>query len=73
MSKRKYEQKSLIIISHHDFPSFFLRLVRDITADDVISNPDALRAACSQIAQWPAPALGKQVLPFQASLLELQM
>ncbi|KAL9064764.1 MAG: hypothetical protein Q9157_007716 [Trypethelium eluteriae] len=73
LSKRNYDQKTLIIVSHHEFPSFFLRIVRDITARDVISNPDALMAACGQIAQWQPPSMGKQTLPFLGSLLELHI
>ncbi|KAI9702636.1 MAG: hypothetical protein M1820_006142 [Bogoriella megaspora] len=73
LSKRNYEQKTLILVSHHEFPSFFHRLVREITSKDVISNPDALMAACTQIAQWPAPLIGKQTLPFLGSLVDLNI
>lgn len=73
LSKRNYDQKTLILVSHHEFPSFFLRLVRDLTARDVINNPDALISACGEIAQWQPPSMGKQTLPFLGALLELHM
>ena len=73
LSKRNYDQKSLIILSHHEFPSLFLRLLRDLTAKSVVNDPDALIAACAQIAQWAPPSVGKHNLPFLGSILELHM
>jgi hypothetical protein len=73
MTKRSFNQKSLVLLSNHSFPAFHLRLLRTLTEFGVISDPSKLEAASAEIAQWPAPALGHQDLPFLGYLLQLEM
>jgi hypothetical protein len=73
MTKRSFNQKSLVLLSNHNFPAFHLRLLQTLTAYGVISDPSKLEAASSQIAQWPAPIVGHQDLPFLGDVLQLEM
>jgi hypothetical protein len=73
MTKRSFNQKSLVLISNHDFPAFNLRLLRSLTHFGVISDPSALEAASSGIANWSAPVVGHQDLPFLGEVLQLEM
>ena len=73
MTKRSFNQKSLVLLSNHDFPAFHLRLLRILTEVGVISDPSKLEAATSEIAQWRAPVVGHQDLPFLGDMLRLEM
>jgi hypothetical protein len=73
LRKRRYNQKSLVVISNHEFPSFFMTLLRTIATDAVIGDIARLEAACSEIASWPSPTVGVQSLPFLGTLLKLEM
>jgi hypothetical protein len=73
MRKRRYNQKSLVVISNHEFPAFFMSLLRLLTEDGTIGNISSLEAARSQIETWPAPKIGIQHLPFLGSLFKLEM
>jgi hypothetical protein len=73
MTKRSFNQKSLVLLSNHNFPAFHLRLLRSLTEFGPISDPLKLEAASSGIAQWPAPVIGHQDLPFLGYLLQLEM
>ncbi|KIW05486.1 uncharacterized protein PV09_03370 [Verruconis gallopava] len=72
-TKRSFNQKSLVLISNHNFAAFHLRLLRILTEFGVISDPSKLEAASSEIAQWPAPTVGHQDLPFLGYLLQLEI
>lgn len=72
-TKRAFSQKSLVLISNHDFPAFYLDTLQKLTRSGLISDPNALEAACSQISSWLAPSVGKHELPFMGSLLMLEM
>ncbi|KAF2007903.1 DUF1630-domain-containing protein [Amniculicola lignicola CBS 123094] len=71
--KRSFNQRTLLIISHHNFLSFYSRLLYQMTESGVISDPTALEAAYSQITAWPAPSLGRHNLPFMGSLITLDI
>lgn len=71
--KRSFNQRTLVLVSHHNFLSFHSRLLRHMTDDSVISDPSALEAAYSQMLSWPAPALGRQELPFLGTMITLDI
>ena len=73
VTKRSFSQKALVIISNHDFPSFFAELLRIITTSSFVNDSARLEAACSEISSWPAPTVGRQELPFLGTLLTLEM
>jgi hypothetical protein len=73
VTKRSFSQKALVIISNHDFPSFFKTLLQIVISSGFISDPTRLEAACSEISSWSAPTVGRQELPFLGTLLTLEM
>ncbi|KAI9830229.1 MAG: hypothetical protein M1819_005756 [Sarea resinae] len=73
LAKRNFGQKTLVLVSHLDFPSLHLRILDLMTSTDFINNPDALEAACIQISAWKPPANGQLELPFFGSLLNVDM
>jgi hypothetical protein len=73
LSKRSYDQKSLVIVSNHEFPAFFMNILRILVSGAAIGNVSRLEVACAQIASWPPPRIGKQELPFLGTLLDLDM
>ena len=62
-----------MLISNHEFTSFFLHLLKQITSSGVISDPAALEAAYSQMLAWPVPSLGRHELPFMGSTITLEV
>jgi len=73
MTKRSYNQKSLVLVSNHRFPAFFLKLLRIVTDHGIISDPSRLEIAVSEISTWESPRIGQQDLPFLGLLLSLEM
>jgi hypothetical protein len=73
MTKRSYNQKSLVLISNHDFPAFHSRLLQIITDLGLISDPSRLEVACADISTWDPPSIGHHGLPFLGYILELEM
>ncbi|KAF2746887.1 hypothetical protein M011DRAFT_494713 [Sporormia fimetaria CBS 119925] len=71
--KRSFNQRSLVLLSHHNFPSFFQTLLRQMTKSSPICDPAILEAAYSQIITWPAPSLGRHELPFFGSIITLDI
>ncbi|KAF2083324.1 DUF1630-domain-containing protein [Saccharata proteae CBS 121410] len=72
-TKRSFDQKSLVLISNHDFPALFHRVLHLMTDAGNICDPITLEAACTQIAAWPPPSIGRHDLPFLGSLLALEI
>ncbi|KAF1984427.1 DUF1630-domain-containing protein [Aulographum hederae CBS 113979] len=72
-TKRSFNQKSLVLISNHDFPALYLAILQKMTASGLISDPSALEAACAEIASWPAPSIGRLELPFLGSVFVLEI
>ncbi|KAH7118828.1 hypothetical protein B0J11DRAFT_440347 [Dendryphion nanum] len=71
--KRSFNQRTLVIISHHPFLSFYNKLLRRMTESGVISDPTTLEAAHTQITTWPSPSLGRHELPFLGSMITLDI
>jgi hypothetical protein len=71
--KRSFNQRTLVLVSHHHFLSFYNRLLHDMTVSGVISDPSALEAAYSQIVSWPPPVPGRQQLPFMGDVITLDI
>lgn len=71
--KRNYRQKSLVLISQHDFVPLFAHLVKTISTLDFSVSPTLVESACSNIAAWAGPEVGLQELPFLGSLLDVHM
>lgn len=71
--KRSFNQRTLVLISHHNFLPFYNRLLHQMTASGVISDPTALETAYSQMVAWSAPSLGRQELPFLGSMIILDI
>jgi hypothetical protein len=72
-TKRRFNQKSLVAISNHEFPAFFAKLLNILTENGVINDPLKLQVACSEISSWNPPAIGHQDLHFLGYLLALEM
>jgi len=72
-AKRKFGQKSLVLISHHEFPAFFSKIVDLVLSLDATVGPDTLESACAHIASWSDPVVGLQRLPFLGTLLDVDM
>ncbi|KAF2739499.1 hypothetical protein EJ04DRAFT_508780 [Polyplosphaeria fusca] len=71
--KRSFNQRTLVLISHHNFLAFHNRLLHQMTGNGVISDPTALEAAYSQMAAWPPPSVGRLELPFFGSMISLDI
>ncbi|TLD18334.1 hypothetical protein E2P81_ATG12129 [Venturia nashicola] len=72
-TKRRFNQKSLVCLSNHEFPAFFAKLLHIFTENGVISDPLKLQVVCSEMSSWPAPTNGPQELPFLGYLLGLEI
>lgn len=71
--KRSFNQRTLVLISHHPFLSFYTKLLRGMTESGVISDPTTLEAAYSQMTAWPSPSLGRHELPFLGAMITLDI
>lgn len=71
--KRNYRQKSLVLVSQHDFAPLFAYLIKTIAILDFAVCPTLIESACSNIAAWGPPEVGLQELPFLGSLLDVHM
>lgn len=72
-TKRRFNQKSLVCLSNHEFPAFFARLLHILTENGVISDPLKLQVACSEMSSWNGPTIGHQEVHFFGYLLALEM
>jgi hypothetical protein len=73
MTKRSYNQKSLVLISNHHFPAFHSKLLQIVTDLGLISDPSRLEVACAEISKWGPPSVGHHDLPFLGYILALEM
>lgn len=73
MTKRSFNQKSLVIISNQPFSAFFLALLQKMAAAGNILEPSMLEAVHHQVSSWPAPSGGRHELPFMGSLILLEI
>ncbi|KAK7533275.1 uncharacterized protein J3D65DRAFT_558287 [Phyllosticta citribraziliensis] len=72
-TKRRFNQKSLVLVSNHNFPAFFTKILHLMTAGGILCDPTTFEVACSQISSWPPPSVGRLELPFLGSLLVLEI
>ncbi|KAF2147450.1 uncharacterized protein K452DRAFT_217484 [Aplosporella prunicola CBS 121167] len=72
-TKRSFNQKSLVLISNHNFPAFYMRMLHQMALTGISLDPNIFEAACSQIAAWPPPSIGRHELPFMGSLLAVEI
>lgn len=71
--KRSFNQRTLCIISSHEFPALFMQILESMTLSSNVSDPNVLEAAFSEIASWPVPAIGTHHLPFMGSVLSFEV
>lgn len=73
MTKRSFNQKSLVLLSNHDFPALHARILQLMTEFGAIGDPSKLELAADEISKWKSPRVGHQDLPFLGHLLQLEM
>lgn len=71
--KRSFNQRSMVLISHHNFTSFNNRILQVMTESGVISDPTTLEGAHAQMNNWPPPSVGRHELPFLGRILTLDI
>ncbi|RYO53422.1 hypothetical protein AA0116_g10822 [Alternaria tenuissima] len=71
--KRSFNQRTLVLISHHNFTSFHHRILQKMTESGHLSDPTTIESAHSQMNTWEPPALGRHHLPFMGTTLTLDI
>ncbi|KAF2445596.1 hypothetical protein P171DRAFT_520362 [Karstenula rhodostoma CBS 690.94] len=71
--KRSFNQRTLVLVSAHNFLSFHTSVLHYMTESGVISDPTTLEAAYSSMVTWPSPTIGRQELPFLGSVISLDI
>jgi hypothetical protein len=71
--KRSFNQRTMVLISHHNFPAFCNRLLQKMTESGVISDPVTLQTAYNQMFAWPPPKVGRHELAFLGSMINLDI
>ncbi|CBX94258.1 hypothetical protein LEMA_P122370.1 [Plenodomus lingam JN3] len=71
--KRSFNQRTLVMVSHHNFPAFYHQILQRMTESGVISDPATLEAAFTQMGAWEPPHLGRHHLPFLGKMLTLDI
>src|SRR5690242_20086760 len=71
--KRSFNQRSMVLISHHNFTSFNNRILQIMTESGVISDPTTLEGAHAQMNNWSPPSIGRHELPFLGRVLTLDI
>lgn len=69
--KRNYRQKSLVLISQHDFPNLFIHIVKTVSMLEF--SPALIESTCANIAAWSPPEVGIKEMPFLGEILEVHM
>ncbi|KAF8536034.1 hypothetical protein BDD12DRAFT_918484 [Trichophaea hybrida] len=72
-ARRNFRQKSLILLSQHEFPPLFSHIVKTVSMLEFSVSPALVESACSNIAAWGAPEIGIKELPFLGEILEVHM
>lgn len=72
-SKRSFNQRTLVLVSHHKFFSMNIQILHKMTESGVISDPTTLEAAYSQMNSWPPPSIGRHNLPFLGGMLTVDI
>ena len=73
MTKRSFNQKTLVLLSTHDFTPLYLKLLASLSSSGSLTDPARLEGACSEIASWPSPVVGSQRLNFLGNVLDFEM
>ncbi|EPS44640.1 hypothetical protein H072_1376 [Dactylellina haptotyla CBS 200.50] len=73
--KRKYGQKSFVVISQYDFTTLFRdqMLAKTLPLLDFGASAALMESACAQVANWPSPRPGEMELPFFGSIFNLHI
>lgn len=71
--KRNYRQKSLILISQHDFPKLFIHIIKTVSMLEFSVSPALIESTCANIAAWTPPEIGIKEMPFLGEILEVHM
>ena len=71
--KRSFNQRTLVIISQYNFPSFYNQILQRMTVSGLISDPTILEGAYAEMNTWKPPALGRHILPFMGQVLTLDI
>ncbi|EWC45550.1 hypothetical protein DRE_05408 [Drechslerella stenobrocha 248] len=73
--KRKYGQKTFVVISQHDFTTLFRdqMLAKTLPLLDFSASAALMESACAQMVNWPPPRSGQLELPFFGSLFNLHI
>ncbi|KAI5806242.1 hypothetical protein EDC01DRAFT_639227 [Geopyxis carbonaria] len=71
--KRSYRQKSLILVSQHDYTTLFSHIVKEVSMLEFAVSPALIESACSNIAAWGPPQIGIKELPFLGEILEVHI
>ncbi|CAA7266811.1 unnamed protein product [Cyclocybe aegerita] len=73
-SKRGYQQRSLVILTQHQYPSLFSSLVGQFGPLFATHGTPMLEAACHNIATWPDPTPGQTLeLGFLGAVLHVEI
>ncbi|KAJ7454663.1 hypothetical protein FB451DRAFT_1049181 [Mycena latifolia] len=73
-SKRGYEQRSLVILTHHPYPAFFARITALLGPLFQQHGLPMLEAACHNIATWSDPVPGMIAeLGFLGTVLTIEL
>ncbi|KAJ6594236.1 hypothetical protein B0H19DRAFT_1012366 [Mycena capillaripes] len=73
-SKRGYEQRSLVILTHHSYPAFFARITAILGPLFQEHGLPMLEAACHNIATWSDPTPGMNTeLGFLGTVLSVEL
>ncbi|TBU63105.1 hypothetical protein BD310DRAFT_945520 [Dichomitus squalens] len=74
LSKRGYQQTSIVILSHLAYPSLFDTLVCRLAPSFMSHGGPMLEAACHNIANWPDPIPGTALeLGFLGAVLHVEL
>ncbi|KAL5526712.1 hypothetical protein ACEPAF_8437 [Sanghuangporus sanghuang] len=71
---RGYDQRSVILLTYHPWPTLYLELVNRLGPMFLIHGVPMLESACHNIASWPPPESGKTLeLGFLGSVLTVEL
>ncbi|KZF21902.1 hypothetical protein L228DRAFT_269350 [Xylona heveae TC161] len=71
--KRRFGQKSLVLLSQHDFPGLWVKLLHLMTSNNALGDIAVLETACMHVASWKPPTAGQHQLPFFGSVLAMDI
>ncbi|GBE88217.1 DUF1630-domain-containing protein [Sparassis crispa] len=73
-SKRGYQQRSLVLLSHLPYPSLFYALLTKLGPSFLAHGGSVLEVACHNIAKWPNPCPDATLeLGFLGAVLQVEL